>query len=346
MRFLKLNSEIKQIKKEIEEDLRKIVFLKDSSSKNSRTQLDFSENIRSLISEFFEDSNLSSLIDYLFSFLAERDDEARFEVFNLFCFLSQYQVKSNETQFNLLMDLIDQKEFFEKADVGIKAFGILLNLEKRDLNFRLVIFERLFKFVKLHDSVVLYKYSFDLPNAIGPISRELHLEVLQYGLSISKMKDLWNDFGKLLLIQAQLYTDSEEVSEEFLKRLEENILELVSSLNGIFYLKSLKLNCHLQKIIKGNSIVSNLIESLEKGDCSLLSEENNTTANQEKVNVIKLMRVVEKKCNWELGQLSKEVFGDSENSSTKKIQGLLMKCMKMKLFRAKINRKMNSVVIT
>ena len=346
MRFLKVHYEIKQIKKEIQDDLHKIIFYKDSSSKKSKNQVDFSASISSLISEYFENFDLSPLIDYLFSFLTERDDESKFEVFNLFCFLSQFKKESNSTSFALLMGLIDQKEFFDNADIGIKAFGILLNLEKQSIKLRVSIFERLFRFVKLNNSSVLYKYTFDIQNAIGPIDRELHGEVLQYGLAISSMKDLWQNFAKLLLIQAQLYAESDDIPKTWLEKLKENLLQLVSSVNGVFYLKSLNLNSHLHAIMTQNTTISNLIEALEKGECSVLNKDNETNDNKEKVNIVKLMKVVEKKCNWELGKLSTEIFGDTEQTSTKKIQGLLMKCMKLKLIRAKINRKENSVLIT
>lgn len=346
MGYLKLTRDMNQIQKEIKDDLQKIVFPNQSTKKNSSAQIEFTSSLNSLISELFQNHQLSPLVDFLQPHLTDKEDSIRFEVFNLFCFLSQLKKDSNQASFPVLMELIDQKSFFEDANVAIKAFGILLNLEKTDKAHRLVVFERLFRFAKANNSTVLYKYSFDLPNTIGAVSRELHLEILEDALKISQMKSLWEDLGKLLLIQAGLFAESEALPESVKEKLSGHLLTLMGSIKGIFFLKNLETDSQIKQIIDSNQKISNLIEALRSGDCTKLSEENNAKQNQEKARVVKLMNLVEKKCNWGLAELSQEIYEDSERSSQKKVQGLLMKCMKQNLLRAKINCKNNSVVVT
>ena len=159
------------------------------------------------------------------------------------------------------------------------------------------------------------------------------------------MKDLWENFAKLLLIQAELYNDSENLSESGNVEMTNNLELLIGSLKGLFFLKSLRLNSHIEKIIENNTGISNRLDALANLDESKLNEENNTDENREKVQIIKLMNFVQGKNKWKISVLAQEVYGNNEESSNKKIQGLLMKCMKQKLLTAKINRKENSIKI-
>jgi hypothetical protein len=346
MRYLTVNTNKNSIKKEIQQDLEKIIFTTSSKALMTSEKREISTNLETLVTELFETHDLKSLGEYLLPYMTQCQDELRMEVFNLYCFLAKMQASESAAGFDYLMDLLDQKSFFESSDAAIKAFGMLLNLQKNDMESRLNIFERLFKFVKANNSMVLYKYSFDIPSTIGPVKRELHLEVLDYAINISQMKDLWQDFGKLLLVQVNLFSESETLPESFNENLTKNLLLLLASIKGIFWIKNLELNPHVQKIIESSAQIKNLLEALMSTEESKLSEENKTPENSEKVQIVKLMNLVQTKSNWGLNELAEKVLGETDKSGGKKIQGLLMKCMKQKLLKAKINRKSNSVLVT
>ena len=346
MRFLTVNTEVTQIKKEIQQDLEKIIFSTDSTFLTSSKKQEISKELETLVGAVFEEAKLQPLINFLLFFIKEREDEIRFEVFNLFCFLTQLGASEGTASFESLAGLLDQKPLFDSPEMAIRGFGSLLNLQKTDHDERIRIFKRLFYFVKKNKSMVLYKYSFDLPGTIGPLSRELHLEVLEYGLAVSKMKDLWGDFGKLLLVQVELFSEEETLPEDFSAKLVVNLRDLVQSLKGVFFLKTLRLNCHVRHALQTDESVENLVEALEKKDVTSLSSGNDSPSNKEKVQIVKMMSFLQKKCNWGLDELAEKVLQDSQKSSQKKIQGFLMKCMKQQLLSAKINRKTNSVLIT
>lgn len=344
MRFLTVNTSIISIKKEIQADLEKIIFT-SSSSLTGADKRNITSSLETLLGDLSASMDLPELIKFLESYWNQLEDEVRWEVFNLFCFLSQINASKTQELFAHLMDLLDQKNFFETPRMAIKGFGMLMNLQKENMEHRIQIFERLFRFVKKHDSMILYKYAFDIPSMIGPVSQELHLEVLDYALQISQLKDLWQDFGKLLLIQVGLFAETGTLPESFGESLTKNLLSLTSSLKGVFFLKNLLLNSHVQKTIDSSEQLKNLVEALDLESEEKLSEVNNTPVNVEKVQIVKLMSLVLGQANWKLDDLASRVLKEESGSSGKKIQGLLMKCMKQRLLTAKINRKTNSVLI-
>lgn len=345
MRFLQLHSSREAMAKEAIQTLTTLLFKNSEASKDADKAEEFEDSLKSLVLNLFSQNQLIELINFSHEYLKDRNDEQRFEVFKYWAtmYLMKYDSIDRSQIITLILGQIEA--LFEDKGLGAQTLGMMLNIEKHDLVLRRQIFASLFGYCDKNELTVLYKYCFDLTQVVTELEPSLELAVLDYALRISHEKGLWEDFTKLLRKKALILDQqSSEALEDSKSKLKTQIDQLLGSREGIFYFKSVRSTQSISNLVNENEKLKNLVQALDSADIEVLSENNKTPENETKINLVKLINACLKKANWRISDLSKEIFKDE--GKTKETQSLLMRGMKNKFIKAKINRKNESLIVS
>lgn len=344
MRFLQLHSSTDAMVKETIQTLTKLLFKNSEASKDGDQAEEFEGKLKELVINLFKSHQLQEIILFSEEYLKERNDDQRYEVFKFWA--TMYLLKSQQIDRAQVVEAIlgQMERMFEDKALGAQALGMILNIEKEDLELRREVFGRLFRYCDANELTMLYKYCFELELVVTGLETSLELAVLDYAMNISHQKGLWEEFTTLLRRKALILDEHVgESLESSRKQLQVQLDRLLGSREGIFYFKSVRATQSVAGLLKQNPDLENLVAALDAADISVLSEKNQTPENQTKINLVKLIQACLKRANWGIVELSKEIFEDE--TKTKETQSLLMRGMKNKFIRAKINRKTESVTV-